>query len=141
MAGPTPALNAMLVCDTIICDQRSGRSSIINIFNYIRGSSEPVRMARLAVYARVTDAQGQYVFKLELVNLKDMQIVGSQTSPAPIGIEDRMAVYELAFFLQNVIFHAVGPYEFRLYADGKFVGNHSFVVVVPAKKEEHDEQE
>ncbi len=139
MPGPTPSLSAMLVCETIITDKITGRCSIINVFNHFRGKSLPMRIARVAVYARVTDAEGEYAFKLELVKLKDLQIVGTQTAP-PVKIQDRMAVYELAFFMHNTTFGAAGPYEFRLYADGNFVGNHSFVVVVPAKKkEEHNE--
>ncbi len=65
MPGPTPDLNAMLICDTVITDRDTGKNSVIGIFDRIVAGSFPVRHPSLTVYARIIDAQGQDVFKLD----------------------------------------------------------------------------
>ena len=127
MPGPTPDLNAMLICDTVITDRNTGKNSVIGIFDRIWASSFPVTHPSLTVYARIIDAQGQYVFKLELVDLTNNQTSGGGTVP-PIEVPDRMIPADLVFKLQGLTFPADGRYEFRLYADDNFVGVHSFQV-------------
>lgn len=127
MPGPTPDLNAMLICDTVITDRDTGKNSVIGIFDRIVAGSFPVRHPSLTVYARIIDAQGEYKFKLELVNLTNNQTIGGGTTP-PIEVTDRMVPHDLVFKLHGLTFPADGRYEFRLYADDNFVGVHSFQV-------------
>jgi hypothetical protein len=123
----------MLVCDTVITDRGTGKHSLIGIFERILAASLPVRHPLLAVYAKVTDAQGQYIFKLELVNLGNNQIIGEVTTP-PVEIPDRMLPHDLIFNLHGLVFQTEGRYEFRLYADGQFVGLHTFEVRLLAQR-------
>lgn len=128
MPGPTPKLLAMVVCDEIIQDRRSGKCSLIGIFDHFRTPGLPVHLRPIGVYARVVDAQGEYVFKLELVRVRDLQTIGTGTGP-PIRIEDRLQTFELVFELPLLRFEEYGPYEFRLFADDIHVGNGPFSVV------------
>lgn len=134
MPGPTPAFNAMLICDTVIRDSTTGKPSLIGVFDRILAPSLPARHPSLAVYAKITDAQGQYVFRLELVDLSTGQAIGEGKTPE-VEIPDRMASHELVFNLQGLMFRTEGRYEFRLYADEQFVGVHSFDVRVVSKVE------
>lgn len=127
MPGAKPDLNAMLICDTVITDRNTGKNSVIGIFDRIVARSFPVTHPSLTVYARIIDAQGQYVFKLELVNLTNDQVIGGGATP-PLEVPDRMLPHDLVFSLHGLIFPAEGRYEFRLYADDNFVGVHSFQV-------------
>lgn len=127
MPGPTPDLNAMLICDTVITDRNTGKNSVIGIFDRIWAGSFPATHPSLTVYARIIDAQGQYVFKLELVNLTNNQTIGGGTIP-PVEVRDRMVPHDLVFGLHGLTFPTDGRYEFRLYADDHFVGSHSFQV-------------
>ena len=127
MTGPTPALNAMLICDSVITDRNTGKNSLIGIFDIIHANSFPARHPSLSVYARVTDAQGHYTFKLELIDLNANQTIGEGATPV-VEIPDRLLPHDLVFNLQGLVFQTEGRYEFRLYADGQFVGHHSFQV-------------
>ena len=85
MPGPTPSLSAMLVCDTIIRDQRTGRCSIINIFNHIRGRLVPVHMARLAVYAGFFELE---VDAFEPFAFADLQAALHRTAALAVAAEE-----------------------------------------------------
>lgn len=133
MPGPTPALNAMLVCDQVIRDAISGKFSLIGIFERVWAQSFPTRLPRVSIYAKITDAQGEYQFRLALVRLDSNEEIGSNTTP-PVSIPDRLAPYDLVFELHDLVLPAEGRYEFRLYADDQFVGQKSFEVMrVPSE--------
>lgn len=132
MGGPTRALNGMLVCDNVITDRKTGKNSLIGIFDRILARSLPAAHPALSVYAKITDAQGEYTFRLELVDLSNGQIIGEGRTP-PVQVPDRMVAHELVFNLQNLTFRADGRYKFRLYADEQFIGHHSFDVRLIAR--------
>lgn len=128
MPGPIPKLLAMIVCDEIIQDRRSGKFSLIGIFDHFRTPVVPVHLRPIGVYARLVDAQGDYTVKLDLVRVRDLQTIGSGTAP-PVRIEDRLQAFELVFQLPLLRFDEFGPYEFRLFADDQHVGSSPFSVV------------
>jgi uncharacterized protein YegP (UPF0339 family) len=80
----------------------------------------PCRHGQLAIYANITDAQGKYVFRLLLVNLKDGKVIGNGSTP-PLEISDRLLTSELALKLQNIVFPEAGKYEFRLLANEELI--------------------
>jgi hypothetical protein len=108
---PRPVLQAMLVCDQAI-----------------REAEFPLVWARpTAVYARVTDAEGHYQIRLELVRLEDEVSVGRLDVEMTAG--DRMGFGELIFNLDRLIFERPGRYEFRLFAGDRYVGGVVFTVI------------
>ena len=127
--GPShPALNAMLICDNTIREEGTGKVSLIGIFEAIFAAQFPVRHGLLCVYAKVTDAEGDYEIKLELVRLDDELTMGG--GQARVTLADRMAPAEFVFQLPNLGFERPGRYEFRLFANGRWVGSKSFGVVL-----------
>lgn len=127
MPGPTPSLNTIIVCDTMIKDRDTNKRSLIGIFTAIMTHTFPVVHPQLSVYARVIDAQGNYAIRLELVRLETMEVIGE--APVQVAIPDRLRYHELGFVLNRVIFPAPGQYEFRLYADDAFLGHQAFEVI------------
>jgi len=128
MAGPKPVLNAMLVCDTVITDRNTGKNSLIGVFEDVRAQSLPIRIG-IAVYAKVTDAEGEYVFKLKLVNQENETVIAEPQMP-PFRIGDRRKAHELIFTIGNLVFNSEGRYEFQLFADDDFIGLKSFDVQI-----------
>ncbi len=126
MAGPTPVLKAMLVCDQAIRDEFTHKFSVIGIFDKILARTFPATHPQLTVYARITDAEGEYNFRLELINLENNQKLGEGTLAAEVN--DRMEMYTLIFNLHGLQFQSPGSYEFRLFSDSEFIGHHSFQV-------------
>ena len=80
------------------------------------------------VYVRVTDAQGEYDFRLDFVNLKDGTIL-EQGFVRNVQIKDRMNAHEIVFQISPLPLPEEGRYEFRLYANGVFIDNQSLVAV------------
>jgi len=124
---PHPSLNAMLLCDLTIREHGSGKISLIGVFENISAARFPVVHRALSVYAKLTDAEGDYTIRLELVRLDDSQVVAQGALKATFP--DRMTPGELIFNLENLGLERPGRYEFRLYAGDRFVAAKSFTVV------------
>jgi hypothetical protein len=119
-SGPTPVLLAMLLCESVITDAETQRKTLVGIFDRViaRSLSESLWMA---VYARFTDAQGVYKFRLECVDVGRDRPVGWYESH-PFEILDRLQQTEIALRLAIPI-DAPGLYEFRLYANDAYIGS------------------
>ena len=107
-----PSRLAMLVADVAIREEGTGKVSLIGIFDQIRAGTFPMSHGQLVVYARMTDAEGHYEFRLQLVRL-----------------EDDLAAGEVIFQLGGLRFERAGRYEFRLHANGRYVGGCPFAVI------------
>ena len=112
----------MLLCDLTIREHGTGKISLIGVFENISAPRFPVVHRALSVYAKLTDAEGDYVIRLE-----DSHVVAQGTLTATFA--DRMSPGELIFNLENLGLERPGRYEFRLYADGRFVAGKSFTVI------------
>jgi hypothetical protein len=117
----------MLLCDLTIREQGSGKISLIGVFENISAARFPVVHRALSVYAKLTDAEGDYTIRLELVRLEDSHVVAQGTLQATFA--DRMAPGELIFNLENLGLEKPGRYEFRLFAEERFVAGKSFTVI------------
>ena len=117
----------MLLCDLTIREHGTGKMSLIGIFENISAARFPVVHRALTVYAKLADAEGDYAIRLELLRLDDSHMVTQGTLRAAFA--DRMTPGELTVNLENLGFERPGRYEFRLYADDRFVASKSFTVI------------
>jgi hypothetical protein len=124
----TPVVKAFLVCDYVIHEQETNKKSCIGIFHQIGGGPFPCRHGQLSIYANIAEAEGDYVFELLLVNLKDGGVLGSGTTPS-LHVPDRLHAAEIAFQLQNIVFPNPGKYEFRLIANGDLIAQKEVAVL------------
>ena len=126
---PRPVLQAMLVCDQAIREAETNKVTLVGIIHRILGLEFPLLWSRpTTVYARVTDAEGEYAIGLELIRLEDEQTIGRVDSTATLP--DRMASHEIIFNLDGgLLFERPGIYEFRLFADGRPLGRVAFSVI------------
>lgn len=133
-----PVVNAMLVCDKVLTEAGTSKKSLIGIFENIKAYKFPCGHPFLAVYIKLTDANGSYKFKLELVSLETGSIVGRAEMPKEITIKDPLMTHELVFNLGGLRFESPGKYEFRIFANGEVFGQKTFAVQklqAPEKKE------
>ena len=117
--GPTPSVLAMLVCDQVIAEQGTNKRSLIGIFDNINSPAFPLQL-RLAVYAKLSDAQGHYDFRLRFVNLRDERSVIPDIN-IPLDIADTQNAAELAVNLLGIIISEPGAYEFQLWAGDAYL--------------------
>ena len=124
----TPVVKAVLVCDYVIHEQHTNKKSCVGIFHQIQAGNFPCRHGQLSIYANFMEAEGEYVFELLLVNLKDGKVLGSGATPK-LTVPDRLHAAEIAFQLQNIVFPNPGKYEFRLIANGELIAQKGITVL------------
>jgi len=117
--APIPNVVAMLVCDQIINEQGTNKKSLIGVFDNFMSPAFPVMLQRVAVYVKLADAGGDYLFKLRLVNLKNESLVAEVG--LQVNIPDRTQHSELALNLGNIPIPEEGKYEFQLYFGDEYL--------------------
>lgn len=121
--GPIPVLTAMLLCDMVITDPDTGKKTLVGIFDRLTSLKFPTKRT-MAVYAKLTDAQGRYVFRLQFVGIERDQVLGEVQSEV-IEIADRLEPFQFALPI-TVGVERPGLYEFRLFANDTYIGRVPF---------------
>ncbi len=117
--APIPSVVAMLICDQIIAEAGTNKKTLVGVFDNFLSPVFPVRIPRLAVYVKLADAGGNYLFKLRLVKLKDESLVIELTIEG--NIKGRTLYSELVLALLPIDIPEPGKYEFQLYADDVYL--------------------
>lgn len=121
--GPSPVVSAMVLCDVAITEQTTNKKTLVGIFQRVNARTFPVPQ-RMYIYAQLTDAQGTYVFRIEVVDIERNNILGTVTTN-PIEVPHRLIPFDFVFPITMLI-SAPGLYEFRLYANDSFLSSISF---------------
>jgi hypothetical protein len=119
--------NAMLICDHTIREEITGKVSLIGIFGVISSPSFPLIHRSLCVYVNLSDAQGLYLLRLELLEADTMRIIGR--AEASFEVADGRFPAEVVFDLPGLAFDHAGLYMFQLYANNDSLGSKSFHVI------------
>ena len=128
MTSPTPKANAMLICDYVITERGTNKKSLIGVFENIGAATFPCTHFAMSVYIKLTDAQGGYHFRLELVDLQSDAMIGKSEMPEEVRVPSPLDAHELVFNLRGVRFMHAGKYEFRIFANDKIFGQKKLVV-------------
>ncbi len=139
MILPVPKANAMLICDYVITERGTNKKSLIGIFENIGAAVFPCTHFAMSVYIKLTDAQGGYHFRLELVDLQSDTTIGKSEMPEEVQVPSPLLAHELVFNLRGVRFMHPGEYEFRIFSNGKIFGQKKFVVEQMAQNPPVDE--
>jgi len=122
-----PSVIAILICDRIIIEQASNKKSLIGVFDQLRTPQAPVVMP-FAIYARLTDAEGDYAFKAEIVYANENKPIG-RIETERLHVTDRLSFVELALTIPPVPFPSFGRYELQLYGNEVYLGHVTIDVV------------
>lgn len=128
MSGSTPYPLAILLCDQIIVDERSKKKTLVGVFDVIHVKNFPALHPSLSIYARLTDAEGQYKFRMDYVQVKNDGLLFRVETPN-IAIADRLRVQELVMQFPPIQIPEPGEYEFRLWANERYIGRVKFTAV------------
>lgn len=117
----------MIICDNVITDETTKKKSLIGIFEHVYSPQFPCVHGSLSLYIKLSDAAGDYQFRLELYDLEANRKIGEGTTPL-ITIKDRQSIHEIVFNLLGLVFERPGKYEFRLYANDELIEPKTFNV-------------
>jgi len=130
--APVPSVLAMLVCENIIIEAVTNKKTLVGVFNQIQNSQFPAPFGPFWIYARLADAEGDYVLRLELVHLETNKKILS-ASGMDVHVPNRLGPHELSLNIQRIFFELPGTYEVLLYANDVWIGRTTVSVV---KKEQ-----
>ena len=124
-AGVTPIALAILLCDNVITDKDTKKKTIVGIFSRIFGPNFPIYHS-FTIYMRLIDAEGNYNFRVEYVQMKtDKILVKGEISG--IKVHDRLEIVEIILKPPPIKIPQPGKYEFRIWANNKYMGRVSFL--------------
>ena len=124
---PIPSVLAILLCDTVLIDALTGKKSLVGVFEALTFPQLPVSFGGFFLFARITDAEGNYNFRVNLVRLD------SDTTLATIPmisqtIQERLSVGDLILQVPPLQFDKLGGYEFQLFANDIYIGRTTVTV-------------
>ncbi len=82
----------------------------------------------MGLYTRMSDGEGTYVFRIDVVHLPSDKKIGTAVLPG-VESKDRLTPMEVVVHMNQVVFEEVGRYEFQIYANDVFVGHVSVDIV------------
>lgn len=136
LSGVVPYLLALLVCDSGTIDQNSGKKTLVGIFDRVTSIKFPTSRW-LAVYFRLTDAQGKYHFKVQYAQVKSGNVLAEAETKDALPIKNRLDTFDsLISFPMALPIPEAGQYEFRLYANDMFLGRIAINAVQREKPKE-----
>ncbi len=124
--GPRPTAQALLLCDYVITEEATRKKTVVGVFDIINiprhVPNAEARLVGARVYARLLDALGRYIFRLDCVQVEGEHVIARAVTP-PIEVNDRLAPVDVTIEAPVVSFSQPGRYEFRLYANNAYVGH------------------
>jgi hypothetical protein len=121
--GPAPVVLAMLLCDMAITEQGTHKKTLVGIFQRVNARAFPTPQ-QMAIYVHLTDAQGTYIFRIDIVDVDRNNILGTVTSNS-IEVPNRLEPFDFVFPI-GMLIPEPGLYEFRLYANDAYLSSISF---------------
>jgi hypothetical protein len=120
-----PALVGLLFADRVITEN-TGKKGIIGTFNRFFSPQFPVNFPPWAIYAAVTNIQGNHQFTLNLVhNDTDQVIVPIQGNFDIPSVND---IAELVFNINNAVFPQEGKCILSFLIDNEVIGSRTLFV-------------
>lgn len=116
-----PTVLAALLCDMIITDAATSKKTLVGIFDSFNLPGLPAQVGGFSLYARLTDAEGKYTFRVRFVRLEDDKVLAEATTNE-IEATERLGFCDLAMRLPPLPLERAGRYEFQLYANDVYIG-------------------
>jgi hypothetical protein len=93
--GPSPSASAMVLCDVATTEQGTNKKTLVGIFQRVYANVFPTRQ-RMFLYVQTIDAQGVYIFRLDLVDVDRDHVRGVVTTN-PIEVPNRLDPFDFVF--------------------------------------------
>jgi hypothetical protein len=87
---------------------------------------EAILLCERTIQEAGTDAAGEYAIRMEVVRLEEGQTVARGDSV--MAIPDRRTTHVVILELAHISLEIPGLYDFRVFADGRFVGDEILLV-------------
>ncbi len=123
---PPPVLLPIIICDQVILDARTNKTSIISAFETISAPKYPARHGRLAVFCQLTNGRGKAKITLRLVDVQQEDKIMFEAAVEQEFVDIRQ-IANLTFDIGGIVFPHTGEYRFQIYAGTEFLGERRIV--------------
>jgi len=127
-AKATPVCRAILLCDEVIRDETTHKSSVIGIFDTFRLASLPGPTPPCKIFLRLADGVGTHSITAEVHDPKRGVVLLRSPGAGEFGAPGKRASGELWLPVTALMFDRPGAYEMVVFADGVEVGRAQFNV-------------
>ena len=117
MSSVKPKISSFLIADTVIQDKATNKWSAIGIFDKIISINFPCVHPSLALYIRLSDAEGKYDIRVEFRDVGERKLAIFEG--ITLRIRSRLHHPDLGIKTLNLPIPKPGKYYFDLYFNGE----------------------
>lgn len=121
-----PIVKAFLIADKVMREEGTKKWSVIGIFDRISSKNFPCIHPSLALYIRLSNAEGEYNVKIEFCEI-DGKVLSLFEGKLKVG--SRLATPEIGIQTYNLPLPKPGRYLFKLYLNDEFIQDFPIDVV------------
>lgn len=136
MPGVPPVRLSMVVCDEVVRNDASGKTTLVGSFRSISARSYPTVQDRLTVWLELTSGHGRARMLLGLRRLSSDRPDGELLFESEVALDfpDPLTVVDFSLDVSRLEFPAPGDYRFRLESAGILIAERRIEVVRPRQK-------
>jgi len=126
-----PIVKSFLIADAVLQDRLTGKWSIIGVFDRVMAPSFPVVHPTVALYLRLSDAQGKYKIRVEFRDDADRRV--GLFEGIEIEVKDAGQAIEVGLPTHMLPLEKPGKYQFQLFINDEFLSSAELTVIqIPA---------
>lgn len=135
----SPQVLSLLVCDQIIVDRMTGKTSLIGMFGNIAARKFPMRQPQLCVFASLTDGRGKSPLELRIVDSDDAR-AAVVSGKATVEFKNPRAVACLNLHFNGLVFPEPGDYRVQLWSEGALLNEARLMLVLAKQRPQKDDE-
>lgn len=116
---------ALIVCDDVIEDRRSGNKSLIGLFNGLATSQLPAVHPKMFLMASLTSGRGAWTFSFRISSPSGKEIMRMQDK---VEFADPLLVHDLIVEVRSLPIEEEGTYFVDLFLNDTSLANRRFSV-------------
>jgi len=135
---PPPKCKAILLCDQVIIDRLTGKTSVIGIFEKFVLPRFPGFTRPVNAFVQLTDGIGKCNLMVEVHDLQKNEVIGRAQG---FGVEfiDRLTKISVIIPVPSLPMAHPGTYDFVVSADGQEIDRQKFAAAeTPQQAQEHN---
>jgi hypothetical protein len=113
-----PEVLAMVPADSVLVDIATHKYFIQGTFSVIQAPQFPWTQPTFAVYVAITNGHGRTAIRFRLIDVDEAREPVAQ-SEHELDFPDPLAVLEVVFALNNLVFPEPGEYRLQLFGAGQ----------------------
>ena len=118
---PPPELLAAVICDMVIVDALTRKTTVVGIFDVINAPGYPAQHHSLSIFCQLTNGRGRVNVCIRVLDLEnEEQVIAEPTMEAEFL--DVRQIVSVVFRVGGLTFPHPGEYRVQVFAGTQFLG-------------------